>query len=99
MADYVLSVLAQRDLTRALRYSLEEFGPRQTSRYDAQLRAALWSLAEDPTPGTPYRGKARGLHWLQCQRHVIFYRLIGRANKARVVRILHEAQLPVLHLR
>jgi toxin ParE1/3/4 len=94
---YVLSKLAERDLTEIANYTRDRWGVRQATKYMEGLRALCQRLANAPTTGRACEGVRPGLRRMEGGRHVVFYR-IG-AEGITISRILHEKMLPELQER
>jgi plasmid stabilization system protein ParE len=98
VADFILTKRAQADLVKALLWGAEQFGSKQVRVYSERLRADMETLAERPNPGVPLRERP-GVYWLRSGSHVLFYRLQARAKRARVIRILRQERMALLHLK
>lgn len=97
---------AERDFSHILRWTAEQFGAPQAARYLTTLLSAIEELAEGPkAPGIKTREDvAIGLLALHVRsrrrkaRHVLYFRVIEHRREIAVLRILHDAMDPGLHL-
>ena len=100
-----LSPSAQRDLAGILAYTMEEFGPRQTTAYEKTITLALSALRAGPElRGSVTRSDiGEGLRSLHVARqgrrgrHLIIYRT-PETHTIDVVRILHDRMDLAQHL-
>jgi toxin ParE1/3/4 len=111
-AGYRLTEIADEEISNLLRSSARQFGPLQRRRYAAFIARAIEMISEDPErAGSRARDDlARGLRSFHVElaarrrgaaSHVLFYlrgRLGDGAEGIIVVRVLHEAMEPVLHM-
>lgn len=87
---------AQADLKEIIAYSRKNFGAAQASRYRDGLADGLKSLRRFPEIGAPLDEIRPGYRCFQIALHRVFYRVEGEI--IAVIAILHESQLPKLHL-
>ncbi|MBE7483663.1 MAG: type II toxin-antitoxin system RelE/ParE family toxin [Polyangiaceae bacterium] len=93
---YRFTAQARADLRDIAAYTLERWGPEQCDRYLIGLESACQALAERPElrrgfpSHPPYYRLLRG-------KHALFFR-VELDGTVVVVRILHAAMLPELHL-
>ena len=92
MAAFRLSRLAEADLTNIGAYTLRTWGENQATRYLAGLETCCQQLADNPELGRACDHVRPGLRRMEHGRHVVFYRIEGRAIV--VSRILHQSMLP-----
>lgn len=98
MARLRVSVAARRDITKALRFSDQRWGPAQRQAYRALVEEALLDLLENPEhpasrPRDEIRPGVRTFHIARRGRpgrHLIVYRL-GPNGALEVMRLLHDA--------
>ena len=92
MKAFELSPAAWNDIQGIADYTVAEWGPEQAERYIGSLDEAFHLLAEAPLIGISSTGLAPGLRRLRVEHHVIFY--LPLKNGVRIIRVLHERQLP-----
>ncbi|TLU75024.1 type II toxin-antitoxin system RelE/ParE family toxin [Mannheimia varigena] len=85
---YKLSVQALKELEKLFRYSISQFGIRQTEAYFEDLKHILSLLAEFPTMGISMEHIRNGLRAHTHQSHTIYYRI--KKDHIFIVRILHN---------
>jgi toxin ParE1/3/4 len=109
---YRLTAIAEEDVEQILKESARVFGPAQRDAYASLLEKAIGMIAEFPDrPGSMDRQElAAGLRSFHLElaarrrgaaSHVIFYlrgRLDDESEGIIVIRVLHDAMLPALHL-
>lgn len=94
MADVRYAALAEDDLDGIAAYTVRTWGIAQAERYVSALEACCSMLARNPESGRPCEAIAPGLWRAPQGKHVVFYR--PKSYGIRVVRVLHEKQLPEL---
>ena len=94
-AGLSLAKRAQRDLENIELYTLHRWGPEQAATYLDEIGATFETLRENPRIGRSRSEFGAGLLSFPSGHHVLFYRV--RANRIRVVRILHERADPARH--
>lgn len=87
--DYVLSEIADEDVSEIFDFSFYKFGYKKAVEYLENLEFVFVSLVK-----TPYLGRNRdeiriGLFSLPVESHVVFYRI--ELHKIVVVRVLHKS--------
>lgn len=87
---------ARRDLEDIAAYTNERWGAAQRRRYLALLGDALNALANDPMRGRPREELGADCRSFRRGRHVIFYH--AAEGGIDVIRILHDAMDPALHV-
>ena len=90
MGRYILSSYADEDLKNILRYTINEWGKRQTQRYNFMIRDSLNWLSENPFT---IESKKRfdlhpGCYFYHVGKHFIVYRY--KNDRLEIARILHE---------
>ncbi|MBP2233064.1 toxin ParE1/3/4 [Azospirillum agricola] len=112
MTPYRLTRLAERDVTDILRESARRFGPLQRDRYAALIERAVLMVADRPErPGSRPRDElAEGVRSFHVElaagrrgaaSHTLYYvpgSSIGLADAVLILRVLHDAMEPGLHL-
>ena len=101
---YILSSYADEDLKNILRYTINEWGKRQTRRYNFMIRDSLGWLSQNPFT---IESKKRfdlhpGCYFYHVGKHFIVYRFLN--DRLEIARILHESmdfknQLKPLHFK
>jgi len=72
--SYVISIKAKSDIKSIAKYTLKEFGKRQSLKYANGLKGILEDLADNPELGQRYVAvKNRMLSRYRYKSHVIFY--------------------------
>ena len=87
---------ARQDIQEILTYSRDRFGAEQAARYRETLENGLQSLRRFPHVGVAVEHIRPDYRCFQVAYHRIFYRLDD--DVIAVMAILHESQLPKLHL-
>ena len=95
MARLRFSRRAEADLVSIGAYTLKTWGADQTIRYLADLQACCRMLADNPGAGPACDEVRPGLHRMEHDRHVIFYR--SDAEGILISRVLHQRMLPHKH--
>ena len=88
MTSYILSPLAQRDLSDIWDYSNDQWGADQAERYVRTLRRAIETSAANPRRDRPCDEVRPGYFKQSVGSHVLFYRRVEGVMD--VVRILHQ---------
>lgn len=88
MTGYVLSPLAQADLSDIWDYTAAQFGEDQAETYVTTLRRAIEGVAANPLRGRRCDELRAGYFKVSSGSHVLFYRQL--ADVIDVVRILHQ---------
>lgn len=96
MPTYKFSQRSQADLEDIVRYTLDNWGAGQATRYLDGLEKRVQALADAPSLGKQYDDLAQGLHGFVYQSHMIYY--IKADHGITVVRVLHQSMNPPLHL-
>jgi toxin ParE1/3/4 len=87
---------AEADLDDIAEYTIETWNVEQCARYIGDLETCCQRLADNPMLGRVYALRPR--YWRYEQgRHVVFFRREAGGDML-VVRVLHQSQLPELHL-
>lgn len=89
-----LSAEASARLDAILDWSLDRFGPRQTERYHAQLRAAFDPLGEGTAPSRSVRDvlapeAPADLRFVKAGSHYVLFR--EREGQVEITDVLHGA--------
>ncbi|MFD0799266.1 type II toxin-antitoxin system RelE/ParE family toxin [Maribacter chungangensis] len=72
--SYIISVKAKRDIKSIAKYTIKEFGERQSLKYAKGLKKVLEELANNPELGKRYVAvKNKMLLRYRYKSHVIFY--------------------------
>ncbi|MCC8396931.1 type II toxin-antitoxin system RelE/ParE family toxin [Paraburkholderia sp. MMS20-SJTR3] len=102
-----VSTVAQDDFSRIIGWTTREFGPQQARVYSQTLRSTLRDMAAGPAlTGVAARDDiAPGLLTLHVARkgrkgrHFVMFRVVSDETRVLdVVRILHDAMDPALHI-
>jgi len=95
---YQFSKKTKQDILHITKWSLDDFGERQTIRYMDGLNEAMQALADCPDKGREFVHNKTGRVYLYHRylSHVIYYR--KRENDIFVIRIIHTKMLPEKHL-
>ena len=96
MSRYVLSPAAQESLKQIHKYSLENFGKRQTVLYLKKLRDRMQYLADSPARGKIRDDIKSGYYSHFEGSHTIYYRI--RDTHIDIIDVLHQSMEPVRHL-
>lgn len=89
MAEYILSKRAKDDLLEIADYTAHAWSQEQTEKYLRQLYTCFHRLSKMPQKGRSYDVVSAGIRGHHCEKHIVFYRILGK-DKIRIVRVLHE---------
>ena len=95
MALLRFSRRAEADLLGIGDHTLRTCGEDQAVRYVDALEASCRMLADNPSLGRSCNDVRRGLHRMESEHHVVFYR--KEAGGILVSRIFHQRMLPERH--
>jgi len=95
MAEVRYSLLAEDDIDGITEYTVRTWSLAQADKYVGGLEAFCGHLASDSSLGRACDEIRPGLLRREYEHHVVFFRV--REYGVRVVRVLHERQLPQKH--
>jgi toxin ParE1/3/4 len=95
VAEYRFSIQAEADADEIAAFTIRTWDAAQASRYIGGLEALCRALAERHGVGRCCDDISPGLLRIQYVSHVVFYRQTPYG--VRIVRVLHQRQLPELH--
>lgn len=93
---YKLSNKADNDLKKIYKYTVKNFGRRQTEKYGYSWEECFLLLADMPILDRNCEHLKEGLCRHEHQNHTVFYRI--RKDHIFIVRLLHEDMDPPSHL-
>ena len=93
---YVLSANAAASIAEIDRYTTEQFGPRQATRYLAHLRDRLEFNAENPELGRVRPDMKSGYYSYFVGSHTIYYLIWS--DPIAIINILHQSMEPSRHI-
>ena len=96
MALLRLSRRAEADLLGIGEHTSRNWGETQALRYLDALEACCQMLADNPSLGRRCDDVRSGLHRMESEQHVVFYR--EQPEVILVCRILHRRMLPERHV-
>ncbi len=96
MAEYILSVAADRDLEEIYIYSYNNFGETKADAYLSGLEECLQRLAESPRTGRKADHIRKAYMRYEYVSHSIFYKT--QDKNILVVRVLHNSRDVIRHL-
>ena len=96
MPSFRLARRARADLLDIATYTAERWGDAQAEHYITRLFAAFQKLVDRPELRRSYADQPRYFRALEGK-HAVFYR-VGDGEEILIVRVLHAAMLPELHL-
>ena len=96
MAQYELTRRARSDIAGIAQYSETNWGLARANKYLDALETSMRRLAANPLMSRPRDDLRVGLRSFGVQSHIIYFRTRGKAIV--IVRVLHMAQDPSLHL-
>ena len=73
MPDYELTALAEKDLRRIARYTIETWGLKQAKRYESLLADRFQKIAQGRLPPKLFLSHRSDLLFTHCEHHYIFY--------------------------
>ena len=95
MAEYQLSLPAEKDFKDIYKYTLKTWGETQADKYMSEMASAFRRLLLPPRG--KMHGKLRnGLRSKRQGKHVIYF--LESGDEAIILRILHEKMDPIRHL-
>ena len=97
MADYLLSVKADEDLTDIYRFSYERFGEAKADAYLFSLEECFQHLSENPALGHRMDMIRAGYFRYEHISHSIFYTR-KNAHNILIVRVLHNSMDSKQHI-
>jgi toxin ParE1/3/4 len=89
------SALARADIREIGAYTIHRWDEAQADKYLGELEGFCQHLAEGHGVGRACDDVSPGLFRIDYVSHVVFYR--PKPYGVRIVRILHQRQLPTLH--
>ena len=89
MAKFKLTNKAVEDLSKIWEYTFEVWSENQADKYYEILILNCQEIADNPQLGKNYDGITQSLLGMKTNRHIIFYRTLGK-NYIEITRILHE---------
>lgn len=94
--SYRLTSDAQNDLIDIRRFTLKQWGEKQSLKYLSEIRQMLRILSERPSIGKRHREVADDVFSFPYVSHVVYYTL----NKSQLVvfAVLHKSMVPHHHL-
>lgn len=95
MPSFRASALARADIREIAIYTIHRWNEAQADKYLGELEALCQRLAEGHGVGRACDDVSPGLFRISYVSHVVFYR--PKPYGVRIVRILHQRQLPTLH--
>lgn len=93
----VIAPAAKDDLKDIYQYGLRKWGKSRSAGYLTTIKDQLWSLTEQPLMGIERPELLPQTRRLATQRHTLFYRVL--ANQVEIIRVLHNRQDPLRHLK
>ena len=91
----LLSPKARHDFIDILRYTGENWGPRQLAIYRDKIDRAIHQIASNPEIGVLRRDMSPPYRIYPVGAHIIVYR--QQTDRIRIVRILHQRMDPAHH--
>lgn len=88
MTPYRLTRMAQSDLERIWRYTVEQHSPSQADKYLDGLLSRFETIAKNPTEGKSIDSIREGYKKLPYAKHTIFFR-IAADDVVEIIRVLH----------
>ncbi|KYZ85058.1 type II toxin-antitoxin system RelE/ParE family toxin [Alloalcanivorax xenomutans] len=95
-APYRLTLEARKDLIQIRRFTLRQWGPKQSRKYLSDLRQTLRLLCETPSLGKPRPELGAGVFSFPHVSHVIYY--IVYRSRLVIFGVLHKRMVPLNHL-
>ncbi len=89
MANYKLTNKAVQDLKQIWNYTFDNWSENQADKYYNEIIKHCSKVAANPTDGKQYENLLSGLRGSKVNKHIIFYRQVGK-NEIEVERILHQ---------
>ena len=93
---YRLTPDAQSDLHEIRRFTLAQWGSRQSEKYLAELRQVIRLLSESPGMGKQRPDIGKDALGFSHSSHVIYYQL--HREQVVVFAVLHKSMVPLSHL-
>jgi toxin ParE1/3/4 len=95
VAEYRYSLQAEADADEITAFTIRKWDVAQAARYISGLEALCQALADGNGVGRACDHISIGLFRIDYVSHVVFYR--ARPYGVRIVRVLHQRQLPEVH--
>jgi toxin ParE1/3/4 len=95
VSSFRSSALARADILSIAVYTIDRWSEAQADKYLGELEAFCQDLADGHRVGRACDEISPGLFRAEYVSHVVFYR--PKPYGVRVVRVLHQRQLPKLH--
>ncbi len=95
MASFRSSARARADILEIAVFTIERWSEAQADKYLSGLEELCRRLSEGETTGRARDDIAPGLYRIGYMSHAVFYRPVP--DGVRIVRVLHQRQLPELH--
>lgn len=89
MPNYELTVLAEKDLRRIARYTIETWGFKQAKHYESLLADGFQKIAQGRLAPNPFLSHRSDLLFTLCEHHYIFYCTRGELPPL-ILAIFHE---------
>jgi len=89
MAKYEFTKTAVKDLSGIWEYTFETWSEKQADKYYSQILSECKRLSKNPERGRSYKGIVETLRGKKLNKHIIFYRVLGKQH-IEIARILHE---------
>ncbi len=89
MAKFDLTKTALKDLSGIWEYTFDTWSEKQADTYYRQILSECKRLSKRPEDGKSYQGLVESLRGKKINKHIIFYRVLGKQH-IEVARILHE---------
>jgi len=96
MPKYILSPAAQISLKNIKKYTLKNFGQRQTTTYLKKLNERMKLLAAQPSQGKERSEIKAGYYSYFVGSHTIYYRISD--THIDIIDILRQSMEPTLHI-
>jgi toxin ParE1/3/4 len=93
--SYSLKALAEEDLIDVYLRGLDEWGPKQTDKFQEKLVSVFHLLAENPRMGRQVKIRPH-LQQHEVKPYVIFYQQV--TDGVDIVRVIYKNRLVELHL-
>lgn len=89
MLPYELTPLAEQDLKEIARYTLKEWGKKQSIRYARLLEDHFHGIANRTVTSRTVFEQFPDVYVTRCKHHYIFY-LYQNGKRPRIIAVLHE---------
>jgi toxin ParE1/3/4 len=98
MQPYVLTPSAEDDLKDIARYTLKQWGKKQSLHYANLLETCFLEIADRTTHSRSFSERYPQIRVTRCERHYIFY-IHPEGKRPCIIAVLHERMDKITRLK